>query len=214
MGINQAGLSLVKRWEGLSLTAYRCAAGVWTIGYGHTGTVKGKPIASGTKITKAQAEELLQGDLNHFWDFVNNEDYVPAADSFGENQKAALCSFAFNCGENALKTLCRNRSKAEIAEALLLYNKAGGQVLTGLTQRRQAERSLFLTDEIGHDMDTLKRGAKGQQVAVLQTLLGGLVTDGCFGALTEGAVRSCQADNGLKEDGIAGAETWKHLLGG
>lgn len=162
--MNQAGLELVKQWEGLSLSAYQCAAGVWTIGWGHTGTVDGKSIRKGMTITREKAERLLEEDLALFWELVERADYVPLTDSMTENQKSALCSFAFNCGGNSLRTLCRNRTKTEIAEALLSYNKAGGRTLNGLTQRRRAERRLFLLDERRFDMETLKKGDRGQQV--------------------------------------------------
>ena len=172
--INSAGLALIKEWEGLRLTAYQCAAGVWTIGYGHTGTVDGKKIKKGMTITRAKADKLLQADVAEFWDYVNNPYYVPLIGRMGENQKAALTSFAFNCGANNLKTLCKNRSLEEIADAILLYNKAGGKVNAGLVARRKDERMLFLKDmEVTHDMDTIRNGDRGQQVRVLQILLNG-----------------------------------------
>lgn len=209
--MNKAGLELVKGFEGLSLSSYQCAAGVWTIGWGHTGEVDGRSIRRGMTITREKAERLLEADLASFWELVERADYVPLTDSLTENQKSALCSFAFNCGGNSLRTLCRNRTKAEIAEALLLYNKAGGKVLKGLTDRRKAERELFLKDA-PRELSTLRRGEGGQQVRALQKLLGGLTVDGEFGPATEQAVLDFQRANGLTEDGIVGPKTWKQLL--
>ena len=216
--INSAGLALIKEWEGLRLNAYQCAAGVWTIGYGHTGTVDGKKIKKGMTITRSKADKLLQEDVAEFWDYVNNPYYVPLIARMGENQKAALTSFAFNCGANNLKTLCKNRSLEEIADAILLYNKAGGKVNAGLVARRKAEQKLYKQDmEVTHDMDTLRKNDKGQQVRVLQILLNGalgcsLDVDGIFGSKTESATKCFQREHDLDADGIAGPKTWGEML--
>ncbi|MCD8333892.1 MAG: glycoside hydrolase family protein [Clostridiales bacterium] len=215
--INAAGLALIKQFEGCKLTAYKDSVGVWTIGYGHTGKVDGKSVCKGMTITQSKANSLLESDVAKFWGYANNTSYVPLAKSMNENQRSALTSFAFNCGQSNLKTLCKDRTIAEIGEALLLYNKAGGMVLSGLTARRRAERKLYLT-EVTHDMDTLRNGDKGQQVTVLQILLNsalgcGLETDGKFGNLTKAAVEQYQAAEGLTVDGICGPLTWDAILG-
>lgn len=139
MHINEAGLRLLKNFEGVRLQAYRCPAGVVTIGYGHTGMLNGKPLTMGTTITQDQAEALLKQDLVKYENYVNS-----LKRDFNENQFSALTSFVYNCGLGSLQSLCRNRNNKQIAEALLLYNKAGGKVLAGLTKRRKAERELFL----------------------------------------------------------------------
>lgn len=139
MHMNEAGLRLLKNFEGVRLQAYKCPAGVVTIGYGHTGTLNGKPLTMGTTITQAEAEVLLKQDLVKYENYVNS-----LKRDFNENQFSALTSFVYNCGLGSLQSLCRNRSNNQIAEALLLYNKAGGRVLAGLTKRRKAERELFL----------------------------------------------------------------------
>lgn len=139
MHINEAGLRLLKNFEGVRLQAYKCPAGVITIGYGHTGMLNGKPLTMGTTITQDQAEALLKQDLVKYENYVNS-----LKRDFNENQQAALVSFVYNCGLGSLQSLCRNRNNKQIAEALLLYNKAGGKVLAGLTKRRKAERELFL----------------------------------------------------------------------
>ena len=140
MKINEAGLKLIKNYEGCKLEAYKCSAGKWTIGWGHTGKVGDKPIVSGMKITQKQADDILKQDLVKF------ENYVSALKrDFNENQFSALVSFCYNCGPKSLQTLCKNRTNAQIADAMLKYNKAKGKVLTGLTKRRKAERELYLT---------------------------------------------------------------------
>lgn len=143
MKINDAGLKLVREFEGCKLTAYRCAAGVWTIGIGHTGKVDGKAICAGMTITEAKAMELLKADMASFEAAVNNCKYLTFTPN--ENQFSALVSFAFNCGKGNLNTLVKNRSAETVANKLLLYNKAGGKILAGLTRRRQAERALFVS---------------------------------------------------------------------
>ena len=144
MKINEAGLKLVKDFEGCRLTAYKCPAGVWTIGYGHTGKVDGRNICSGMKITEAKAVELLKKDMEAFEYIVNNCSAL--AFEPNENQFSALVSFTFNCGKGNLYTLVKNRTAAVVAEKILLYNKANGNILSGLVRRRKAERKLFLTE--------------------------------------------------------------------
>lgn len=141
--INEAGLNLVKEFEGLYTKAYKCPAGVWTIGYGHTGKVDGESICKGMTISKAKATELLKEDMAAFEKAVKNCKELTF--TLNDNQFSALVSFAFNCGSGSLKKLVRNRSAAVVADKMLLYNKAAGRELAGLTRRRKAERELFLT---------------------------------------------------------------------
>lgn len=145
------GIELIKEFEGCRLTAYKCPAGVWTIGFGHTGTVDGKKIGSGMTITAAKATELLRGDLAKFEAAVNS--YVTAP--ITQNMFDALVSFAYNCGAGALKgsTLLRKLNAKDYDEAAAEFpkwNKAGGKVLNGLVRRRERERQLFLynADEV------------------------------------------------------------------
>ncbi len=209
--INSAGLALVKKYEGLYLTAYQDAVKVWTIGWGHTGSVDGVPVQKGMVITTAKAESLLEADLKRFWTCTGQTSYVPVAAALNTNQRSALTSFAFNCGANNLKKLCAGRTISEIADAMLLYNRAGGKVLSGLVERRKAERALFLTSE-GKELATLRKGEVGGQVKALQKLLGGIKVDGVFGNETRAAVVLFQRSKGLEADGICGARTWEELL--
>ena len=135
MHINEAGLRLIKNFEGCRLTAYKPVPTEkeYTIGWGHYGVPKG------TIWTQKQADDQLIKDLVKYENYVNS-----LKRDFNENQQAALVSFVYNCGLGSLQSLCRNRTNKQIAEALLLYNKAGGKVLAGLTKRRKAERELFL----------------------------------------------------------------------
>ena len=138
MQTGQAGLDLIKQYEGCRLTSYKCPAGVWTIGYGHTGS----DVKEGLTITPVKAEQLLKADLAKFEKHVQNFD---SKYHWNQNEFDALVSFAFNVGSINQLTANKTRTKAQIAQAMLLYNKAAGKVLPGLTKRRQAERQLFLT---------------------------------------------------------------------
>jgi GH24 family phage-related lysozyme (muramidase) len=134
MNISQAGINLIKSYEGCVLFGYKDPIGVPTIGWGHTGGV-----VVGQRITQAKADDLLNQDLVKFVKAVNDLGLT-----LNQNQFDALVSFSFNCGQSNLKTLTNNRTLSQIANALPLYNKANGEVLAGLTKRRKAEQSLFL----------------------------------------------------------------------
>ena len=135
MKTSENGINIIKKFEGLRLTAYKPVASekLYTIGYGHYG------VSANTVITQEQAEQYLIQDLVKFENIVNN-----LKRDFNQNEFDALVSFTYNCGQRNLVTLCKNRTNAQIANALLLYNKAGGKVLEGLNKRRTAERELFL----------------------------------------------------------------------
>ncbi len=161
MQTGQAGIDLIKQHEGCYLTAYKCPAGVWTIGYGHTGS----DVKQGLTITQAKAEQLLKNDLAKF------EKHVMLFDSkyqWNQNEFDALVSFAFNVGSINQLTANKTRTKAQIAQAMLLYNKANGTVLAGLTKRRQAERQLFLTSvqEVENKVDVTQSKVKKLPVIV------------------------------------------------
>ena len=213
--IGQAGLALIKQYEGCRLAAYRCAAGVWTIGYGHTAGVH-----SGMTITQAQADAYLQQDIAKFEGYVNNPAYVPITEQLNQNQFDALVSFAFNLGAGNLRKLCKGRTAAQIALAMPSYNKAAGKVLAGLTRRRKAEQALFnkavsctgttttSTNTEDYNMKTIKKGSKGNAVKVWQIIIGAAV-DGNFGSGTERMTKTWQGNHGLTADGIVGAKSWK-----
>lgn len=139
---NLRGIDLIKQFEGLRLTAYQDVVGVWTIGYGHTGP----DVTPGLAITQQRAEQLLINDLAQFERGVN--DLVTV--QINQNQFDALVSFAYNLGVGALQksTLLRllnAGSYKPAADEFPRWNRAGGNVVAGLTRRRYAERQLFLT---------------------------------------------------------------------
>ena len=137
MKISETGLNLIKSFEGCRLTAYRCPAGVWTIGWGHTGGVY-----AGQTITQAEADALLRSDLAKYEAKV---DKYNGTYGWNQNEFDALVSFSYNIGSIDQLTAHGTRSRDVIATKMLEYNKAGGTVLAGLTRRRAADRGLFLT---------------------------------------------------------------------
>uniref|UniRef100_UPI00307ACC8F lysozyme n=1 Tax=Zhenhengia sp. TaxID=2944208 RepID=UPI00307ACC8F len=148
MNISKVGLDLIKSFEGCQLKAYKCPAGVWTIGWGTTEPINGIKPHEGMIITQQQADELLIKNLKGYENAVNK--YVTY--SINQNQFDALVSFAYNCGNGALKTstLLKKLNAGDVqgaANEFLRWNKANGKVLNGLTRRRQAERKLFLKEE-------------------------------------------------------------------
>lgn len=165
--ITDEGLALIKRWEGLRLQAYLCPAGVWTIGYGHTGP----DVTPGLVITEAYAEALLRQDLRTFEDGVSRLVTAPLTD----NQFSALVSLAFNIGLGAFarSTLLRKLNAGDYAGAQAqfhVWNKAGGKVLPGLVNRRAGEAALFGRGErvesayIQPDAPPSERAVRGAEV--------------------------------------------------
>lgn len=135
MKASNVAIELIKKYEGCRLGAYRCPAGIWTIGYGHTLGVR-----SGDTITKDQAEEYLMQDVEKYETMVNayNDKY-----NWSQNEFDALVSFAFNIGNIRGLTQMGSRSKGQIADAMLLYVKAKGTTLPGLVKRRNEEHEVF-----------------------------------------------------------------------
>lgn len=139
MKISETGIALIKRFEGCKLNAYLCPAGVWTIGYGHTGEVK-----QGMVWTQQQADDALARDLQSFESAVSACVTVPITQS----QFDALVSFAFNCGVGALRksTLLRLLNAGDYVGAEKQFARwisKGTAAEKGLRRRRKAEALLF-----------------------------------------------------------------------
>ncbi len=147
MKISEKGLNLIKEFEGLRLKPYKDAVGIPTIGYGNTYYEDGRKVSlSDPAITEARATDLLKMVVKRYEDAINRYVQVPIT----QNQFDALVSFAYNVGnENVRKStlmkLLNRKQYTEAADQLLRWNKAGGKTLKGLTRRRQAERTLFLS---------------------------------------------------------------------
>jgi lysozyme len=147
MNINQATIGLIKEFEGFEAKAYKCPAGVWTIGYGTTAAAGvGIVPEAGMVIGKTEAEGYLHAALDKFSNQITPAIKAP----INENEFGAFVSLAYNIGAGAFKKSSALRhfnagDKDKAADALMLWNKAGGKVLAGLVRRRTAERALFLT---------------------------------------------------------------------
>ena len=137
-----AALTLIKKFEGCRLKAYRCPAGRWTIGYGQTAGVK-----EGMVWTQEKAEEnLRETAMIHLeWIIVS----CPLLKTEPPGRLAACISFSYNVGmqnfsESSVCRLTRAGRFREAADAFLLWNKSRGKVLPGLVRRREAERAVYL----------------------------------------------------------------------
>lgn len=139
--INQAGIDLIKQFEGCVLTAYKDAVGIWTIGYGHTG----KDVHEGLTIDSDAANAILAVDLNKFETGV---DECLTNREVSDAQFSALVCFAFNAGLANLNSshLINYVNSGDYSSAVAEFGKwnhARKQVLVGLTKRRAAEAALF-----------------------------------------------------------------------
>lgn len=146
MKASDEGLELIKRHEGLRLTAYKCPAGVWTIGYGHTRGVK-----AGMGITLKAADALLREDL-----IATERDLGALCRECGvtlqQKQFDALVSWTFNLGITNLrgstlwKRICQSTLHPDIGAQWMRWVYAGGTRLKGLENRRKAELNLYLSE--------------------------------------------------------------------
>lgn len=133
-------LALTEQFEGCRLTAYQDVAGVWTIGYGHTGP----DVSPGLTITQTQAAQLLQQDVASAAACVNQAVTV----ALNQDEFDALVDFVFNVGRGAFlgSTMLRDLNSGDFADAAEQFDKwdhAGGKVVAGLLRRREAEQALF-----------------------------------------------------------------------
>ncbi len=140
--INQAGLDLIRYYEGLRLTAYKDIIGILTIGYGHTGP----DVLTGKTITEWEATALLEKDLAKFETGVNR---LLTGSSISDNSFSALVSFSYNLGLGSLAgstllKLVNTNNLDGASQEFLKWCKAGGKTIPGLLARRRAERDLFL----------------------------------------------------------------------
>ncbi|AXH72913.1 MAG: endolysin/autolysin [Caudoviricetes sp.] len=157
MIISQQGIDLIKHYESCSLTAYRDSTGILTIGYGHTG----RDVREGETISPDTANQLLVDDLQSFENMLNDR----LDTDIEQYQFDALMSFLFNIGPgqtgvkdglfclkngnpSTLWKMVQSSDFSSASKQFLLWNRAGGVVLRGLTYRRQSESLLFSTGEL------------------------------------------------------------------
>lgn len=141
MQMSQGGLdNLLKRFEGCKLKAYRCPAGICTIGYGHTSAAGAPEVVDGMTITQTRADEILKRDLVKYESAVLGLLKVELT----QNQFDVLVDFAYNAGVGSLKTstLLKKVNAGDldaVPAELMKWTKGGGKVLPGLVRRRNAE---------------------------------------------------------------------------
>lgn len=145
--MNNVAIDIIKKFEGVRLTAYLCPAGIPTIGYGHTSGVK-----LGQTITQKQADDMLLRDIELYEQQILSNIGQKIYLGLSENQKAAIISFVFNIGIGnfSKSTLKKKLLKLDIigtADEFLKWSFAGGKKLRGLETRRIAERELFLRNK-------------------------------------------------------------------
>lgn len=138
----------VAKFEGFSVDAYQDSVGVWTVGYGNTfNPLTKEKVKKGDKISKNTAKSWLDTELA----VVKSQVMSVVKVLINANQLNALTSFTYNVGignlkkSTLLKLLNAGAPKEQVAREFIKWNKAGGQVLKGLTIRRQAEANLFLS---------------------------------------------------------------------
>ncbi len=139
-------IKLIKQFEGFKSHSYLCPANVPTIGYGSTYYPDGvKVTLNDGSITESQAIELLKKTLTHYEKAVDSY----CVDTLTQNQFDSLVDFAYNCGNQNLKTstllkkVNANPNDKSIAVEFAKWNKSNGKILNGLTKRRQAEIKLY-----------------------------------------------------------------------
>ena len=150
MTTSPEGKNIIKSFEGLRLEAYRCPAGIPTIGWGHT-----KGVRMGQHITREQAEDMLVEDIAPIERLLN-----ALGINFRQCQFDALVSWIFNLGEGnfkqstLLKKIMANAKDEEISDEIVKWVYAGKEPLPGLMNRRVMEATLFL----GYDRYKVNNG--------------------------------------------------------
>ena len=138
---------LIKSYEALKLKAYKCPAGVWTIGYGHTSGVK-----QGMEISRQRAEDLFVNDLYTISEYPISDIFYKAKVTLKQNQFDALCSLVFNIGttnfrkSTLLKKALVDPNDKSIYNEFKKWNRSGKKELEGLTRRRIREANLYFKD--------------------------------------------------------------------
>ena len=230
MMISQAGINMIENLEGFRENAYKCVAGVNTIGFGTTIYHTGEKVKAGDTIIREKAEKELT--------YYIKKNIEPKLDSYTwltQAQYDSLCSLLCNIGSmgKTLKSAMLTKNITKVKNAMLQYNKAGGKVVQGLVERRKTEVKPFdtkirvrvfqsLTKGLEVDgicgkktksaIPLLKRGTKGNYVKMIQRWLG-CKEDGIYGKDTERFVIDFQQRNGLKVDGIVGEKTMVSMFG-
>jgi len=179
--LNKASLDLIKRWEGCKLKAYKCSAGVWTVGYGLTTSAGFIEVGPDTAITPAEADWYLEKTVEKFLAEIKPAITAP----INGNELGAFTSLAYNIGPTAFRKSSALRhfnagNKDRVPTSIRMWRKAGGKVVKGLVNRREAEVDLFLTPVIAEKPAPARTSpvqSKTMQASVVQgaSAVGGAV---------------------------------------
>jgi len=146
MRCNDAGINIIKTFEGFEKRPYKCSAGVTTIGFGTT-RINGRPVTMDMEpINYEEAEELLRLDLEQSEKTVSKLMRV----QLDSNEFSALCSLCYNIGSgnlqsSTLRSKLNRDDRIGAADEFPKWRRAGGRILAGLVRRRAIERELFLS---------------------------------------------------------------------
>ena len=185
MMVNQATIDLIKRWEGCKLKAYKDVAGVWTVGYGLTSRAGFIEVGPETTLTQDEADWYLEQVVNDFASKIAPMITAP----INENQFGAFASLAYNIGVGGFgKSSALRRFNAgqimEVPAAMRMWKKAGGKVVQGLVNRREAEIKLFLTPVVEKPVASQGRSKPTQSRTVQASVVqGASAVGGAVGAL-------------------------------
>ena len=190
--LNKSSLDLIKRWEGCKLKAYKCSAGVWTVGYGLTTAAGFIEVGPDTVITQAEADWYLEKTVEKFLAEIKPSITAP----INENELGAFTSLAYNIGPTAFRKSSALRhfnagNKDRVPTSIRMWRKAGGKVVKGLVNRREAEVDLFLTP-VAAEPPVPARTSPAQSKTVQASVVQGASAVG-------GAVAAFQALNGTAQ---------------
>lgn len=158
MKTNQAGINLLHEFESCRLKAYKCPAGIWTIGWGNTFFEDGTPVKEGDTITQARADSLFKFILSRFEDQAR----TAIKSKVNENQFSAFVSALYNIGPGSsqksglirlkngqpstlLSKINQNPNDPSIKDEFMKWVSKGTPFEKGLTRRREAESKLYFT---------------------------------------------------------------------
>jgi GH24 family phage-related lysozyme (muramidase) len=142
-------IKLIQQWEGCHLDAYKCPAGVWTIGWGNTRYADGRPVKQGDKINRVEADMMLRQEVDRIAAKLAQD--VPFWKEMADQQRCALISFAFNLGAGfynatgfaTITARLRNKDWHRVPETMMMYRNPGSSFEEGLRRRREAEGNLW-----------------------------------------------------------------------
>jgi GH24 family phage-related lysozyme (muramidase) len=144
-----AALKLIQAFEGCHLDAYKCPAGVWTIGWGNTRYQDGRPVKQGDNINRTEADMMLRQEVDRITEKLRAT--VPFWVALADHQKCALISFAYNLGSGfygapgfeTISKRLKEKDWGKVPEAMMLYRNPGSNFEAGLKRRREAEGKLW-----------------------------------------------------------------------